>query len=437
MAECETARRYRVRRPQATPLYRLVEANYDEVKGQWDERFEERYGYWRGFVDGVVLRYLDCGVFSAGLARVRCGTCHAEYIIACSCRGRGFCPSCGAKRAAAFGALLHDEVLEPVGHAMWTFTIPKMLRRYFLRDRKLLGELCRAAWEAVAELMAAAAGEAEGFSTGMVAAVQTAGDLLNLHPHVHAIVPRGGWDRDGAWVPVPFVDAGAAERLFRHKVLKLLMGEGLVTEERAALLLSWDHHTGFSVDASVKAEPEDGAGLERMARYILRGPLSLERMEWAGGDAEVLYTPKGKGDGDRVEERLDPLDFLARVIAHVPDPRLHLLRYYGHYSNAARGKRRKGSAVALEGRPGSSTGDEENGQTPAERQAARRAWARLIKRVYETDPLVCTKCGGVMKVIAVILDPKVIRKILAHIERRDEGGSRAPPGESGSLEAAS
>ena len=436
VAECETACRYRVRRPEATPLYRLVEAHYDEVKGAWEERFEERYGRWRGFVDGVVLRYLDCGVFSAGLARVRCGTCHAEYIIACSCRGRGFCPSCGAKRAVAFGALLRDEVLEPVGHAMWTFTVPKMLRRYFLRDRKLLGELCRAAWETVAELMAAAAGEVDGFRTGMVAAVQTAGDLLNLHPHVHAIVPRGGWDRDGTWVPVPFVDAGAAERLFRHKVLKFLMAKGLVTEERAALLLSWDHHTGFSVDASVRAEPEDGAGLERMARYILRGPLSLERMRWDGGDGEVLYTPKGKGGEEGAEEQVDALDFLARVIAHVPDPRLHLLRYFGHYSNVSRGKRRKGSSVVLAA-SGASSGSEAGEPTLAERQAARRAWARLIKRVYEVDPLVCAKCGGAMKVIAVILDPKVIRKILEHIERRDEGGSRGPPGEAGSLPAAS
>ena len=102
-----------------------------------------------------------------------------------------------------------------------------------------------------------------------------------------------------------------------------------------------------------------------------------------------------------------------------------------------RGKRRKGSAVALEGRPSAAAGAEEDGQTPAERHAARRAWARLIKRVYEVDPLVCAKCGGAMKVVAVILDPKVIRKILEHIERRDERSSRAPPGEASSLPAAS
>ena len=70
------------------------------------------------------MRYLDCGVYSAGLARVKCRACQAEYIIACSCKGRGLCPSCGAKRAAAFAAFLADDVLEPVAHRMWTLLTP-------------------------------------------------------------------------------------------------------------------------------------------------------------------------------------------------------------------------------------------------------------------------------------------------------------------------
>jgi hypothetical protein len=163
--------------------------------GQWEERFESRYGRWRGFVDEVVARYLDCGVFDAGFARVQCRDRHAEYLVACSCKGRGLCPSCGAKRAAAFAAFLHDEVLEPVGHALWTFSIPKLIRPYFLHHRELLGKLCHAAWETVQELMAAAAGEVDGFRTGMVVAAQTAGDSLGLNPHLHALVRDDRKDR--------------------------------------------------------------------------------------------------------------------------------------------------------------------------------------------------------------------------------------------------
>ena len=87
-------------------------------------------------------------------------------------------------------------MLEEVGHAQWVFVIPKMLRPYFLHHRELLGGLARAAWEIVLELMRAAVGD-EGMRPGMVLVVQTAGDLANWHPHVHALVSRGGWTQCG------------------------------------------------------------------------------------------------------------------------------------------------------------------------------------------------------------------------------------------------
>ena len=57
MAEA-CATRYRARNPRATPLYRLFETHFDEVRGQWEKRFERRCGFWRGFVDEQVRRYL-------------------------------------------------------------------------------------------------------------------------------------------------------------------------------------------------------------------------------------------------------------------------------------------------------------------------------------------------------------------------------------------
>ena len=59
---------YRPRNARASPLYQLLEAYYEDVKAVWEERFEKKYGYWRGFVDTVVARYLDCGVSDAGFA---------------------------------------------------------------------------------------------------------------------------------------------------------------------------------------------------------------------------------------------------------------------------------------------------------------------------------------------------------------------------------
>ena len=76
-----------------------------------------------------------------------------------------------------------------------------MLRPLFFRRRELRGGLARLAWQTVRKLMAAAV--EEPLRPGMVRVIQTFGDRINPHPHVHALVARGGWTRDDRFIPVP------------------------------------------------------------------------------------------------------------------------------------------------------------------------------------------------------------------------------------------
>ena len=76
------------------------------------------------------------------------------------------------------------------------------------------------------------------------------------------------------------------------------------------------------------------------------------------------------------------------------------------YSNVNRGKRQKAEGEAP-------SAIEEVGEVAP--SAAKRAWARLIKHVYEVDPLVCARCGGPMRIIACIDQAEVIEKILTHL----------------------
>ena len=175
---------YQTRNARATALYQLLDAYYEDVKAIWEERFEKKYGFWRGFVDTVVARYLDCGVAEAGFARLRCDTCGVEKLLTLSCKQRGICPSCDAKRAAAFAAFLKDELIENVGHCLWTFTLPKMVRPFFMRDRELLSALARLAYETIKQLMCEAAGDAKA-RPGVVCVPQTFGSLLQPNPHTH------------------------------------------------------------------------------------------------------------------------------------------------------------------------------------------------------------------------------------------------------------
>lgn len=270
----------------------------------------------------------------------------------------------------------------------------------------------------------------------MVAVVQTFGDRVNFHPHVHAIVSRGGWRKDGTWIPVAYADPAEAEKVFRHHVLSFLRKRGLIDEERVRLLLSW-RHTGFSVHNSVVVEPEDPPAVERLIRYMMRPPVALDRIEYdeATGVIEIRSRPGSDDEPDgEPQERVEADELVARVIAQVPDPKRHLIHAYGWYANAARAKRKRDGASNADPTvpsAGPAIADSGDACEEAERRAARRRWADLIRRIYEVDPLVCSNCGGPMKIIAFITERKAIRAILASMRKSaapaSPSGSRSPP----------
>ena len=99
---------------------------------------------------------------------------------------------------------------------------------------------------------------------------------------------------------------------------------------------------------------------------------------------------------------------LAQLCAHIPDRFEHLVRYAGWYSNRSRGKRRSMGAESAE--------VAQREVDARETARVRSTWARLIHKVYEVDPLECPRCKGPMRVIALIDDKAVIRKILCHLD---------------------
>jgi hypothetical protein len=208
----------------------------------------------------------------------------------------------------------------------------------------------------------------------------------------------------------------------RQKVLAFLEEEGLLGPERLELLDSWkSRHSGFSAHNRVTASADDSVGVERLARYLLRPPLSLERLELDGAVARYRHKQATGPEG----EALDRQELLARLLMHVPEPRLHLVRYSGHYSSAARAKRRKAAETGESVNTAAASPEQEPSST--ERRRLRRQWALLIRRIYEADPLLCGECGHRMRIISFLTDPPVVDKILKHLEVRGPGSQRGPP----------
>ena len=114
---------------------------------------------------------------------------------------------------------------------------------------------------------------------------------------------------------------------------------------------------------------------------------------------------------------MEPLEFMERLAALVPRPRLHLIRFHGVL---APNSKLRSKIIPRPPEPAIETSTEDahaQGETP------RMSWARLLKRVFDIDIDHCPNCGGALKIIAAIEDPPVIVKILTHLGLP----TRAPP----------
>ena len=191
-----------------------------------------------------------------------------------------------------------------------------------------------------------------------------------------------------------------------------------LSPEFAQRLRCWSP-SGFGVYCSRPIPPEDRPALERLAAYIRRPSFAASRLDYDSDRGQILYrTAKG------TLQSLDALDWIARVCSHIPDRNEHQIRYYGRYASASRGKRRQ-QQKAVHG-PGSEDCPAQE-ESAAERfsRRRRRSWARLLRKIYDVDPLRCC-CGGSLRVIALIEQPHVIRQILAHL-KQGQRPQRAPP----------
>jgi ribosomal protein S27E len=94
---------YRQRHPEHTVFYRVFFHYFERFLREYEDRFEKEYGFLRPVIQEVVEKYLDCGNPMCGFARIRCPDCEEERLLMFSCKTRGFCPSCHAKRREEWG----------------------------------------------------------------------------------------------------------------------------------------------------------------------------------------------------------------------------------------------------------------------------------------------------------------------------------------------
>ena len=176
--------------------------------------------------------------------------------------------------------------------------------------------------------------------------------------------------------------------------------------------------SGFSLHAGTRCRAHERDSLERLCRYIARPALSNERLS-VNNRGQVVYRLKHPFRNGTTHVVLDPMDFIARLVALVPRPRAHLTRYHGVFAPNFKHRRR------IVPKPAHQTAREPHASRPAP-----MSWMQRLKRVFHIDIEHCGVCDATLRVIACIATPDVIERILTHLAARNTGCidyPRAPP----------
>jgi len=282
--------------------------------------------------------------------------------------------------------------------------------------------LCRCAWDSLTTFLHETLDRSDVFPGGILVP-QTFGGMANWNPHVHALITDACWDREGNCYPMPEIntaDIKGIEKLFAALVFKMFHEEGMISEELVENMRSWKH-SGFSVHSGNPVKPEDEDSRKTLSEYISRAPFSLERMVFNENSDTVLY--RGEHFHPTLARNFDvagPLEWIARIISHIPKKGAKQVIYYGAYSQAWRGRERRQGILPK------APSDEDSTSSQSRYSCSRRRrqqWAVFLKKVWAIDALKCPKCGGDMKVVSIIEQSSIIKRILKHLDLWEDGSS--------------
>jgi len=260
-------------------------------------------------------------------ACTECGTVRVSYN---SCRNR-HCPKCqGNKREKWIEARNSELLAVPYFHVV--FTLPDELNALYLRRQgETCGILFRAAWETLRLF-----GERKGVTMGMICVLHTWGQKLNLHLHLHCIVPGGGMDKNGRWKSIRndgmfLFPVKAMSKVFRAKYVALL--------RKATLPEQHDIEALFRVPWMVYAKrpfTHPSHVVEYLGRYTHKVAISNSRLiSYENGTVRFGYKDY-RQEGVRKEMELEDTEFVRRFALHILPPGFVRIRHYGFLSSTTK-----------------------------------------------------------------------------------------------------
>lgn len=365
--------------------------------------------------------------------------------------------------------LLH-EVIPPVSVSQWVLSLPYKHRYHLAYNPLLNTKVLNCIIRAISTFYKKKAKRIYGLDKGVkgsVSVIQRFGGALNLNTHFHILFMDGVYNEDDFFLPD---DDDVRDLIKKCKTLinRIFKKEGLLDDDfqEAADDKSSDQHAqsvlnfvreekgqlkkpveigkiydppfeeysgkrcayldGFSLHANSRIPGHARGALEKMCRYILRGPLAKSRITIVGQE-RVLLKLKTPYKSGTTHLSFTKEQFTARLMALIPPPRMNLVRYHGVF--AANNKKRK--SVTKKAKDWANSKKSKKSNQAPKKKSYRTPWAELLKHVFLKDVTACHRCGETLEYVATIKNRIVAKKILNHLEISTSSPTfdtaRAPP----------
>lgn len=274
-----------------------------------------------------VEKMINCGDPSFGGAMYGCPHCGKLKFVPFRCKSR-FCPTCGNKYAMERTTSMSFKLVN-VRHRHCVFTIDEQLRDFFLHDRSLLDCLFHAVNNVVSRMFFKQ-NKSMNFTPGFIMVLHTFGRDLKWNPHIHCLISEGGYSDNGFWRNTRHFNYTYLRNAFRTALLNEMDSKIGPSFKKAKSLCYRDHKDGFYVYAKPnKCDPK--TAIKYIGRYLGRPVIATSRIDSYDGDFVTFHYNRHEDDA-YVEETLPVMEFIERLIRHIPEKHFKMIRYGGIYA---------------------------------------------------------------------------------------------------------
>lgn len=272
-------------------------------------------------------KMIHCGDPSFGGAMYGCPHCGNLKFVPFRCHSR-FCSTCGNKYAMERTTSMSFKLVN-VTHRHCVFTIDKSLREFFLKDRSLLDCLFHSA-NSVITRMFYKMNKSKNFTPGFIMVLHTFGRDLKWNPHIHCLISEGGYSDDGFWRNVKHFDYTFLRNAFRTALLNEMESKIGSSFKKVKAKCYREHQQGFYVYAKPNlCDPR--IVVKYIGRYLGRPVIATSRIDKYDGEMVTFHYNRHE-DEQYIEETIPAMEFIQRLIRHIPEKHFKMIRYGGIYA---------------------------------------------------------------------------------------------------------